>query len=183
MRLVRVIFVVAALTSAHAVQAQTPAPKPQAPPPAGNQPKPAPPPAAAQPPAAAVQPPPAAAQPPPAPESYAYRPDGRRDPFLSLVGTGTDTRSTSRRGEGPSGMTVGEISVRGVMQSRGALVAMIKGPDNKTYLVHQGDKLLDGTIRTITPEGLIVIQEVNDPLSLVKQREIRKLLRSLEDAK
>jgi Tfp pilus assembly protein PilP len=80
-------------------------------------------------------------------------------------------------------MTVGEISVRGVMQSRGALVAMVKGPDNKTYLVHPGDKLLDGTIKTITPEGLIVVQQVNDPLSLVKQREIRKLLRSLEDAK
>jgi hypothetical protein len=27
------------------------------------------------------------------------------------------------------------------------------------------------------------VQEVNDPLSLVKQREIRKLLRSAEDAK
>ena len=80
-------------------------------------------------------------------------------------------------------MTVSEISVRGVMQSRGALIAMIQGPDNKTYLVHQGDKLLDGAIKTITPQGLIVIQEVNDPLSLVKQREIRKLLRSLEDAK
>ena len=65
----------------------------------------------------------------------------------------------------------------------GSLIAMIQGPDNKTYLVHQGDKLLDGTIKTITPQGLIVIQEVNDPLSLVKQREIRKLLRSLEDAK
>ena len=57
---------------------------------------------------------------------------------------------------------------------------MIMGPDNKTYIVHQGDKLLDGTIRTITPQGLVVVQEVNDPLSLVKQREVRKLLRSLE---
>ena len=69
------------------------------------------------------------------------------------------------------------------MQSRGALIAMIQGPDNKTYIVHQGDKLLDGTIKTITPQGLVIVQEVNDPLSLVKQREVRKLLRSLEDAK
>jgi len=80
-------------------------------------------------------------------------------------------------------MNLAEISVRGVMQSRGSLVAMIQGPDNKTYLVHQGDKLLDGTIKSVTPQGLIVIQEVNDPLSLVKQREVRKLLRSLEDGK
>ena len=69
------------------------------------------------------------------------------------------------------------------MQSRGGLVAMVQGPDKKTYIVHQGDHLADGTIKTITPQGLIIIQEVNDPLSLVKQREVRKLLRSLEDAK
>ncbi len=89
----------------------------------------------------------------------------------------------SRKGEGPSGLSVNDVSVRGVMESRGALVAMIQGPDNKTYIVHQGDKLLDGTIKTVTPQGLIVIQEVNDPLSLVKQREIRKFLRSVEDVK
>jgi Tfp pilus assembly protein PilP len=80
-------------------------------------------------------------------------------------------------------MSVSDISVRGVLQARGSLVAMIQGPDNRTYIVHQGDKLLDGTIKSITPQGLVVIQEVNDPLSLVKQREVRKLLRSLEDAK
>ena len=125
---------------------------------------------------------PAPAQPPG--ETYSYQSEGRRDPFLSLVGTGSDPRSSSsRKTDGPAGMTLAEISVRGIMQSRGTLVAMIQGPDNKTYIVHQGDKLLDGTIKTITPQGLIVVQEVNDPLSLVKQREIRKLLRSLEDAK
>ena len=73
--------------------------------------------------------------------------------------------------------------MRGVLESRGALIAMIQGPDKKTYVVHQGDKFLDGTIRSITPQGLVIVQEVNDPLSLVKQREIRKLLRSLESAK
>jgi hypothetical protein len=60
---------------------------------------------------------------------------------------------------------------------------MIQGPDNKTYIVHQGDKVADGSIKTISPQGLVVMQEVNDPLSLVKQREVTKLLRSLEGAK
>jgi Tfp pilus assembly protein PilP len=134
-------------------------------------------------------PPPAAqapaAQPPAAqPETYSYIPDGRRDPFTSLVGTGaTEVRGTGRHSDGPGTMAVGDISVRGVLQSRGGLIAMIQGPDNKTYIVHQGDKLLDGTIKTITPQGLVVTQEVNDPLSLVKQREVPKLLRSLEVVK
>jgi Tfp pilus assembly protein PilP len=141
------------------------------------------PPPAATPDAAAPVPEPASAPKPQPTETYVYRAEARRDPFLSLVGTGVTPRDTSRKGEGPAGMTIGEVSVRGILQSRGALVAMIQGPDNKTYVVHQGDRLLDGTIKTITPQGLIVIQEVNDPLSLVRQREVRKLLRSLEDAK
>jgi Tfp pilus assembly protein PilP len=102
---------------------------------------------------------------------------------LSLLGSGADTRSNTRRGEGAAGITTAEISVRGVLQSRSGLVAMIQGPDNKTYIVHQGDKVADGSIKTITPQGLVVMQEVNDPLSLVKQREVTKLLRSLEGAK
>ncbi len=138
-------------------------------------------PAPAKPAPAPAAPSPAAT--PPQQEAYTYRAEGRRDPFLNLLGSGAEGRSTSRKGEGPGGLTVGEISVRGIMQSRGALVAMIQGPDNKTYIVHQGDKLLDGTIKTITPQGLVIVQEVNDPLSLIKQREVRKLLRSLEDAK
>ena len=182
-------FVLALCASAGAQtpQAAKPAPAPQ--PPASA--KPAPP---SQTPPAAPQTPPAApaaptaeapaqgAQPPQA-EAYTYRAEGRRDPFQTLIGVGSNSVATSRRGEGATGLAVGEISVRGIMQSRGALVAMIMGPDNHTYIVHQGDKLLDGTIKTITPQGLIVVQEVNDPLSLVKQREVRKLLRSLEDAK
>jgi Tfp pilus assembly protein PilP len=121
--------------------------------------------------------------PQPPPETYVYQSSGRRDPFLSPFGGSSESRQTSRRGDGPAGMSLAEISVRGILQSRGNLVAMVQGPDNKTYIVHQGDKLLDGTIKSVIAQGLIVIQEVNDPLSLVKQREVRKLLRTLEDSK
>jgi Tfp pilus assembly protein PilP len=122
--------------------------------------------------------------PPPPQETYTYQAQGRRDPFLNLLGTGRDAGAgMTRRGEGPASMTTAEISVRGILQSRGSLVAMVTGPDGKTYVVHQGDKLADGAIKSITPQGLIVIQEVNDPLSLVKQREVTKLLRALEVAK
>jgi Tfp pilus assembly protein PilP len=116
-------------------------------------------------------------------EGYTYQPDGRRDPFLNLLGTGSEPRNAGKRSDGPAGLTVAEISVRGVLESRGSLIAMIEGPDKKTYVVHTGDKFSDGVIRSITAQGLVIVQEVNDPLSLVKQREIHKLLRSLESAK
>ncbi len=139
--------------------------------------------AAPAPPAATVPAKEAQAKSPAPPENYTYEPAGRRDPFVNLLGAGNELRPTSRKGEGPSGMTVSEISVRGVMQSRDGLIAMVQGPDSKTYIVHPGDKLLDGSIKSITPQGLVIEQEVNDPLSVVKQREVRKLLRGLEDAK
>ena len=124
-----------------------------------------------------------AEKPPVVPENYTYEPSGRRDPFLSLLGSGAEAHAVSKKGEGPAGMTVSEISVRGVMQSKSGLIAMVQGPDNKTYIVHPGDKLADGSIKSINAQGLVIEQAVNDPLSVVKQREVRKLLRGLEDSK
>ena len=123
--------------------------------------------------------------PPPAPpDAYAYTPDGRRDPFLSLLGSGAERGGPqAKRGDGVAAMTVAEISVRGILQSRGMLIAMVQGPDNRTYMLRQGDHLADGAVQAVTAEGLVIVQEVNDPLSLVKQRVIRKPLRSLEDVK
>ena len=121
---------------------------------------------------------------PPADINYTYDAGGRRDPFVNLIGTGTDTRTaTPRLAAGSAGLTVNEISVRGVMQSGGSLVAMVMGADKKTYLVHSGDKFADGTVKSVNAQGLVIMQDVNDPLSLVKQREIRKQLRSAEGAK
>jgi type IV pilus assembly protein PilP len=115
------------------------------------------------------------------PENYTYDPAGRRDPFLDLLSTGSEPRVVSgRRGEGAAGLSVGDISVRGLLQSRGGFYAMVQGPDGKTYMMHPGDKLLDGTVKSVNTEGLVIVQEVNDPLSLVKEREITKKLRSIE---
>jgi hypothetical protein len=121
----------------------------------------------------------------PAPDNYTYEPAGRRDPFINLLGTGVEPRLNSKRGggEGAAGWAVADISVRGIVQASGSLLAMVRGPDGRTFLVHPGDRFLDGTVKTITPQGLIISQEVNDPLSLIKQREIRKQLRSTEDTK
>jgi len=60
---------------------------------------------------------------------------------------------------------------------------MVQGPDNKTYIVRANDHLLDGTVKAVTPQGLVIMQEVSDPLSLVKQKEVRKMLRGLEEGK
>ena len=127
---------------------------------------------------------PAATTPQAAPaEPYTYNPEGRRDPFVSLVSRGFQTESSGKRAEGLAGLTTAEIMLSGILQSRGAYVALVKAPDGKTFTARVNDRLVDGTIRSITPTGMVIMQEVNDPLSLVKVKEVRKGLRASDDVK
>lgn len=142
--------------------------------------------------AAAATPPPVsvataqdAASAPPAVENFLYNPDGRRDPFVSLTARGTD-QSLARQNpelEGARGLSVDEISVRGIVTTANGYVAMVQGPNGKTFVVHQHDKLLDGTVKSITAQAIVILQDVSDPLSLVKEKEVRKSLRGLEEGK
>jgi Tfp pilus assembly protein PilP len=134
----------------------------------------------ATPPAAA----PAAAGPELEPQGYTYRPEGRRDPFTSLLMRGSQTRPTlGARAAGLAGLETSEVTLKGTIASQGGFVGILQGADTKTYIVRAGDRLLDGTIRTITQDSMVVTQQVTDPLSLEKQREVRKVLRQTEEAK
>jgi len=115
---------------------------------------------------------------------FTYEAGGRRDPFISLANQGSDPRSEGRtRYQGLAGLGVNEVSVKGIVLYERQLVAMVQAPDNRTYLVRPNDRLLDGSVRAVTSEAVVFVQQVNDPLSLVKQREIRKALRALEEGK
>ena len=145
-------------------------PAPATPPPAG-----APAPAAPAPPSAATQGAPSAA--PPSGAGYSYDPAGRRDPFVSLTARGGDLPPAGSRPSGPAGLLVNEITLKGVLKSPKGLIALVQAPDNRTYIMHAGDKVFDGTVKAITQDALVFSQDVNDPLSLVKQREVRKAIR------
>jgi Tfp pilus assembly protein PilP len=125
----------------------------------------------------------AAPSPSTAAEGYSYKPEGRRDPFMSLTARLVDARAAGKRPDGLAGAMVGEIVLKGILQNRGTSVAVVQAPDGKTYLVHAGERLLDGVVKAITPDSLVILQEVTDPLSLVKQREVRKSLRVVEEVK
>jgi hypothetical protein len=110
---------------------------------------------------------------------YSYDPAGRRDPFVSLLGRGGDVAVPgATRPQGLAGALISELTAKGVLKTaKGDFVALLQAPDNKTYIAHAGDKVLDGAIKTITAAEVVFTQDVNDPLSLVKQREVRKAIR------
>jgi len=115
---------------------------------------------------------------PSAPDAYHYDPQGRRDPFQSLIGPAPKLQA-GQRPPGPAGFLIDEIKIQGVVKTRQqGLVAMVNGPDNKGYLVKIGDKVLDGEIIRITPNSIVFRQEVNDPTRIERFREVVKELSS-----
>jgi Tfp pilus assembly protein PilP len=78
---------------------------------------------------------------------------------------------------------VSEAALTGIIQGRGTFTAIVRGPDGRSHIVHTGDRLLDGIVKSITATTLVMLEEVNDPLSLTKQREVKKTLRVLEEVK
>jgi hypothetical protein len=116
------------------------------------------------------------------PTIYSFHPV-RRDPFVSLWTPGTGPR-VRVKAEGLAGLYTSELTLKGILQSQGKFVAIVLGQDVKRqYIVHPNDRLADGVVKAITADSLLILQEVNDPLSLTKQREIRKTLRAVEEVK
>lgn len=119
------------------------------------------------------------------PQGFTYEAEGRRDPFVSLLrrGSDADRAAMGARPQGIAGLGASEVTLKGTLASRGGYVAILQGADSKTYIVHPGERLMDGTVRTITQDAMVILQQVKDPLSLEKQREVRKALRQNEEAK
>jgi Tfp pilus assembly protein PilP len=110
---------------------------------------------------------------PSAPEAYHYDPQGRRDPFQSLIGP--TPKRQSGQVPGPPGFLIDEMKLQGIIKTKQqGLLAMVNGPDNKGYLIKVGDKVLDGEVIRITPTSVVFRQEVNDPTRIERFREVVK---------
>src|SRR5438105_3480242 len=67
-------------------------------------------------------------------DNYRYDPQGRRDPFQSLIGP-RPTLQAGQRPPGVPGFLIDEIKLTGVFRRKQELVGMITGPDNKSHLI------------------------------------------------
>jgi type IV pilus assembly protein PilP len=106
-------------------------------------------------------------------DTYRYDPQGRRDPFRSLIGP-AQRPDTGTRPPGLAGFLIDEMKLQGIFKTRGAMMAMISGPDNKGYSLKVGDKVLDGEVIRISATSVVFRQEVNDPTRIERFREVVK---------
>ena len=73
-----------------------------------------------------------------------------------------------------------EVTVKGVIRGTLRLHRDDSGAGQQDLHRAQRRPLLDGAVKTITQDGVVFSQDVNDPLSLVKQREVPKRVRATE---
>ena len=128
----------------------------------------------------------------PAPGGYTYNPQGRRDPFISLAKPVGVIGAKGARPAGIPGFLIQEVALKGVVKTSGGgmgvaqgagYIAILQGTDGKSYFVTVGQRLFDGVIVSIDASSVSFRQEVTDPLSPVRSRDVRKTLYPSEEAR
>jgi hypothetical protein len=123
---------------------------------------------------------------------YSYNSQGRRDPFVSLQRPVAADRGPKTRKPGMEGFLIQEVALKGVVRTKGGgtgvaqkpgFIAIFLGADGHSYFVTTGQRLYDGVITALDATSVTFRQEVTDPLSPVKTREVRKSLYASEEAR
>jgi Tfp pilus assembly protein PilP len=107
--------------------------------------------------------------------AYAYEVRGRRDPFRSLLLRTQDDKDRQRP-PGVAGMLVEELEMQGTIRTRQGWIAMMRGGDNRSYLLRKGTTVFDGEVIEIGPTEVVFRQNVNDPTSPKPFRDVVKAL-------
>ena len=118
----------------------------------------------------------------PAPGSYAYTAQGRRDPFVSLLKPVSESGPGKRR-PGMEGFLFQEVALKGIVMDSKGFTSMLTGPNGTSYFCKVGQRLFDGVITAIDASTVTFRQEVTDPLSSVRSRDVKKTLYPSEEGR
>lgn len=115
-----------------------------------------------------------------------YDAGGRRDPFVSLIApksasapAAARTAATSRPGAGLAGVAVSDVLLKGVIRSGANFVAILEGPDGRTFMAKRLDRLANGVVKGIESNSVVFTERVEDAAGAVRQRDVRKALRGV----
>ena len=105
-------------------------------------------------------------------------PDGGRDPFVRPMMPDSPARVEARPA-GAAGLVVDEAVLRGVVATRGGRLAMLEGPDARTWVVRCGDRLHDGVVREVTADAVVFLRDAAASVPFA-ERVVRKPLHDTE---
>jgi hypothetical protein len=114
---------------------------------------------------------------------YSYAPGGRRDPFISLLVNVGPSEGGKVRPAGMQGFLIQELALKGIVKDQSGYIALLLGTDGKSYFARIGQRFFDGVLVAMDAASATFRQEVTDPLSPVKTRDVKKSLYSSEEAR
>lgn len=106
--------------------------------------------------------------------NYTYDPDGRRDPFRSILVTSVTAKSLKSL---PPllRVEVGELQLIGIVWGGFGYSAMVQTPEGKGYTIHVGTPVgpNNGVVRRITGGYLTIQEKYTDIFGEKKVREVK----------
>ena len=99
---------------------------------------------------------------------------GMDDPDLLIPGDGVvagSGRIDGRPRSGLAAVSIADIVVRGITKAGMRMMAILEGPDRKSFAAKGQDTLLDGAIRGIDAGGVVFVDQAG--------QEIRKTMRPI----
>ena len=81
------------------------------------------------------------------------------------------------------GFLIQELALKGIVNDRSGYIALLQTADGKSHFARVGQRLYDGVIVAMDGATVTFRQEVTDPLSPVKTRDVKKSLYSSEEAR
>jgi hypothetical protein len=58
-----------------------------------------------------------------------------------------------------------------------SVVAILEGPDGKSFVAHNQDKLQDAVVKSIDLDGVVFVAQIADAFGVMHARDVRKSLR------
>jgi len=112
-----------------------------------------------------------------------YDSGARRDPFVSLVVPRRPTSAAQPVGPrrtGLAALALADTKVSGIVRSGDETMAILEGPEGKSFVVRANARLLDAEVKTIDAAGVVFIERFEGAPS-AQAREVRKPLRSIAE--
>jgi hypothetical protein len=120
----------------------------------------------------------------PSPSAGSYDSQGRRDPFVTLIQPRRTTSNVvARMGTGLGSFVVADVTVTGIVRvgAGDTRVAILQNVDKQSYIAKIGNRLADGTVKSIDASGVVFV-EFGQP-GITRPQEIRKLLHPIDEVK
>ena len=111
---------------------------------------------------------------------YVYLPEGRRDPFQTMLAPPTQGSAQTAESNQPpiQRVAVAELTVIGIVWGGFGYTAMVQAPDGRGYAVQRGARIgnNNGIVSAITEKAVIVEERFTDIYGKKQVREYAKPL-------